>query len=343
MARGNNDIITVLVDTKNSIGSSIDVLEGRLDTAHQHLGQQFTDAVSLIRQDHGETRDRVGTASSQVTQAAVEIAGLKREINGLRRTVEELADLVRKAALPGPAHEHEPPAVTPTPTSPGTDPALSIDGTSPSSAAAPGPQADGHDTVSPVPGQPDSRNAEQAGQRTEDEDLPRTESPNPASTDAADTAPASVSTREEPDERETAEQQEQSAASRPNEKTSRGALLLHAAGIGHINLVCSRDAWEFIAERASGQEHFRATIAVADESNGLVRVTLSGRSLIGVLIALSDVALKDSGGLDGSWALAHRFYGRIAEDMFSARREGTTPLTIVFNDGVTGDGTPPQN
>ncbi|MFE9596887.1 hypothetical protein ACFYOP_33455 [Streptomyces sp. NPDC006294] len=44
---------------------------------------------------------------------------------------------------------------------------------------------------------------------------------------------------------------------------------------------------------------------------------------------------------DGNWAMAQRFNGRIAEDLHQARQEGSVPLAIVFNDGITETRTAP--
>jgi hypothetical protein len=102
-----------------------------------------------------------------------------------------------------------------------------------------------------------------------------------------------------------------------------------------VNVVCHRDAWDFITQRATGHEHFGITPTVTDQTDGLVRVTLSGRSLIGMLITLHVTVLDGRNEFDGSWALASRLYSRFADDLYKARREGDTPLTIVFNDGIS--------
>ncbi|WP_046495025.1 hypothetical protein [Streptomyces odonnellii] len=120
----------------------------------------------------------------------------------------------------------------------------------------------------------------------------------------------------------------------PNEEADHGALLLSAAPIASIVLVCHRDAWNFVADLACGQEHFNPTPEITDDGDGRVRIILSGRSLIGVLIALREARVKGS-VFDGSWAMASAYYQRMAEDLRKTRRAGTTPLTIVFNDGVT--------
>jgi hypothetical protein len=50
-----------------------------------------------------------------------------------------------------------------------------------------------------------------------------------------------------------------------------------------------------------------------------------------MLIALHKTVIDGRNNFDGNWAMALRFYGRIAEELYKARREGSVPLTIVFN------------
>ncbi|QXE38176.1 hypothetical protein KQY30_32065 [Streptomyces sp. GMY02] len=165
--------------------------------------------------------------------------------------------------------------------------------------------------------------------------------------------PASMSTGRtgvlpdgEPDETDQRKQSSEAldSGTEPSEEVSHGALLLGAAPIASIVLVCHRDAWNFVAGLASGQEHFNPTPEITDDGDGRVRIILSGRSLIGVLIALREARVKGS-VFDGSWAMASAFYRRMAEDLRKTRRAGKAPLTIVFNDGVTDnydDGASPE-
>ncbi|MFI0260772.1 hypothetical protein ACH4OW_17240 [Streptomyces sp. NPDC017056] len=116
------------------------------------------------------------------------------------------------------------------------------------------------------------------------------------------------------------------------EDVDHGVLLLKAAQTGTVALVCHREAWEFVAGCAADNEHFRATAEVSDEGGGKVRAVLSGRSVIGTLIALRQT--RDTRHLDGTWAMAGAFYSRIAEGLRTTVRDGNGPLTVVFDDGV---------
>lgn len=120
-----------------------------------------------------------------------------------------------------------------------------------------------------------------------------------------------------------------------------GALLLRAATVSSAQLVCHRDAWEFVAARAGGQGHYRPPSvhdvepgdperADAGEDEGgepLVRVTLSGRSLIAVLVALWEARHEKAVGMGADWALAVMAYERIRAQLVHAEPEG---------DGVEG-------
>ncbi|MCB5906238.1 hypothetical protein [Streptomyces pinistramenti] len=118
----------------------------------------------------------------------------------------------------------------------------------------------------------------------------------------------------------------------PSEPVAHGALMLRASKVGSVFLVCHRDAWEFVAERAGRHEHFGSTPTVTDEGNGRVSAVLSGRSLIGVLICLRETGRAHH--LDGTWAMATGFYDRIAEELRRAGPCGAAPLTITFDDGI---------
>lgn len=110
------------------------------------------------------------------------------------------------------------------------------------------------------------------------------------------------------------------------------ALLLTAAVAGRVALICHREAWDFLAACASENEHFCKTTEVCDDGDGRVRAVLSGRSVIGLLIALRDT--RSTASMDGTWAMASAFYRRLAEDLTTTSRHGTQPLTVIFDDGV---------
>ncbi|WP_406473707.1 hypothetical protein [Streptomyces platensis] len=76
----------------------------------------------------------------------------------------------------------------------------------------------------------------------------------------------------------------------------------------------------FLAACASENEHFCKTTEVCDEGEGRIRAVLSGRSVIGLLIALRNT--HSAASMDGTWALASAFYQRLAEDLTTTSRHG---------------------
>ncbi|MFJ2020835.1 hypothetical protein [Streptomyces nodosus] len=111
-----------------------------------------------------------------------------------------------------------------------------------------------------------------------------------------------------------------------------GVLLLKAAGAASVELVLHRDTWEFVLGRAVGHDHFRLPPDMTDLGNGRVRVALSGRSLIAVLIQLWQTR-SEADPLQADWTLAVAVYCRIAERLSGVVPSGR-PITIVLDDGV---------
>jgi hypothetical protein len=114
-------------------------------------------------------------------------------------------------------------------------------------------------------------------------------------------------------------------------------VLAAAATVGTVHLVCHRDMWDFIQEHAGDIAHFRAPVAPSEEGHDRLRITLSGRSVIGMLIAMRDTSLRNVkyGKDDGTWALSGAVYRRLAHDLTTTSRSGTLPLTVVFDDGIS--------
>ncbi|MFK8850619.1 hypothetical protein [Streptomyces sp. Ac-502] len=115
------------------------------------------------------------------------------------------------------------------------------------------------------------------------------------------------------------------------EDVDHGVLLLKAAQAGPLALICHREVWEFLAVCAADEEHFRFAYELTDEGDGRVRAMLSGRSVIGALIALRRT--RDASHLDGTWALASVFYSRIAESLRATVRDGKRPPAVHLDDG----------
>ncbi|MFP8887841.1 hypothetical protein [Streptomyces mangrovi] len=353
MARGNNEIIPLLVDTKNTIERAVKDVGSQVADGNRDLAQQLTDTVSSLQAINRETRDRAVSTANKAGQTATEITHLKQEIgtlrgevstlrgevSTLRTVVEELAALLREAPAP--------------PSKPDQTPAASFPPPAPAAAAAPAAQPGPAPTVTlTLPGPSGGTTGQDAAppvlptQRDGAHDTAPPVAQAPEAGTGVGPAEEPDSQTEEDQENREVEEHSAPAADTPAKELSpsHGALLLKAAQIGRLHLVCHRDTWDFIAARASGHEHFRPTAPVAGEADGMVRATLSGRSLIGLLISLYTVQQEDRvAGEKGDWAMALSLYNRIGENLFNAHSEGSTPLTIVFDDGITTPAPAPQD
>lgn len=297
MAR-NNDLMTALLDTRRELTDQIGAVGDRVEGVEKDLRQVVTAEVESLREDIRETRARVNNGSSATTEVTRQVTALRQDLHEIRQAVADLHSLVNDLA------RHQ-----------------IFDTSVPWTAPAPAPEAE-------APAAEPSANGQAANGQARETDAP-------ASTSTGQTG---LVPDGEPDGTDQRKQSSEAldSGTEPSEEVSHGALLLGAAPIASIVLVCHRDAWNFVAGLASGQEHFNPTPEITDDGDGRVRIILSGRSLIGVLIALRKARVKGS-VFDGSWAMASAFYRRMAEDLRKTRRAGTTPLTIVFNDGVTND------
>ncbi|MFI1256287.1 hypothetical protein ACH4U6_21270 [Streptomyces netropsis] len=114
-------------------------------------------------------------------------------------------------------------------------------------------------------------------------------------------------------------------------------LLRRAAGVSSAKLVCHRDTWAFLLEQTTHEPHFRAPGPVDDEHEGRVEVTLSGRSLIAVLLSLFGTSQEEDTEKLGDLAMATELYQRIAdalENTDSADRYG--PQVVIVLDDRAG-------
>ncbi|MFD7234418.1 hypothetical protein ACFWAT_03820 [Streptomyces syringium] len=114
-------------------------------------------------------------------------------------------------------------------------------------------------------------------------------------------------------------------------------LLRRAAGVFSARLVCHRDTWAFLLEQTACDPHFRAPGPVDDEHEGRVEVTLSGRSLIAVLLSLFRTSQEEDIERLGDLAMAAELYQRSAdalEGTDSADRYG--PQVVIVLDDRAG-------
>lgn len=115
------------------------------------------------------------------------------------------------------------------------------------------------------------------------------------------------------------------------------ALLKEAARVSSVDLLCNRDIWEFITAQAGGHRHFRVPPQVAPEGDERIRVALSGRSLIALLISLHVLRHTAKEG-DGDQELADTVYERIEASLAGLTPHGQR-VTITLDDRSPADAT----
>ncbi|WP_328546113.1 hypothetical protein [Streptomyces platensis] len=296
-----NDFMTALLDSRRALSEEISSVGQRLDDSRREVLDAITMEVESLRNDARETRDRTNHAATAVGETSRAVAALHQEVSDITNALATLQTTLD--ALAG-----HPVFQTPEPTSPPADdpePAVQSEPHSPAVATGEGhtPVAagEGHTPLAPETG------------------APPTNSPEPSH----ETGAQRISDGDADAERLRRE---------AREKSDHGALLLTAAVTGRVALICHREAWDFLAACASENEHFCKTTEVCDEGEGRIRAVLSGRSVIGLLIALRNTHSASS--MDGTWALASAFYRRLAEDLTTTSRHGTQPLTVIFDDGI---------
>lgn len=131
----------------------------------------------------------------------------------------------------------------------------------------------------------------------------------------------------------------------PDVTEDHSGLLQQAARVSSTILICHRDMWEFITAHAGRHAHFRVPPQITDYGDERVSTTISGRSLIAVLISLYNVKHSAEEG-DGDWELATTLYHRIHHGLTALAADGE-PVTITLDDrsypvpeDITDDTTP---
>ncbi|MCX4431541.1 hypothetical protein [Streptomyces mirabilis] len=118
-------------------------------------------------------------------------------------------------------------------------------------------------------------------------------------------------------------------------------LLLAAAGISAAELRVHRDTWAFLVEHAGQDRHFHIPGGV-EEKDGIVKVQVSGPSLVAALTSLR--AVHEADGADpGTAAIAQHMYGRIAKTVKAVAKDphsgtGGNPVAIVIDDRIKSTG-----
>ncbi|MFD7666618.1 hypothetical protein [Streptomyces sp. NPDC059788] len=318
--------MSALLQARRALGEEIAGLGRSLDDARREVLERLATEAADLRGDSRETRDRVdrGAAAAAETGRAVsqlrqELADVRQSIAGLRESLDALAR--HPAFRTEPADHRDPPgAGDGDGERQGEDAAWAETDAEADAEAGAGSDAvpvdAGQEPPFPPLGDGDEDDEGDEDGFHQDADDEADGEPHGDSASAPADYPAHACIRRE-----------------TQEDVDHGVLLLKAAQTGSVALVCHRETWQFLVVCAADNEHFHAACELADEGDGRVRAVLSGRSVIGALIALRQT--RDDRHLDGTWALASAFYSRIAEGLRTTGRDGRHPLTVVFDDGVS--------
>ncbi|MEV5599613.1 hypothetical protein [Streptomyces sp. NPDC052496] len=330
----NKELMTALLNVRRTLAEEISGLDRRLDDSRHEVLERLTAEAAELRRDSREARDHAdrNTAAATETERAVtllrqEISAVRQSVAGIQQSLDALArhpvfdtEADGRPEAPddgedggdgaGDAEESE-----------WTGPDLIDAGQEPPFP----PLADGDDGE-------DGHDERDAG--SDAECGVETSADSGARDDAGSNAPSGQDDPGIDHPGHPGHLDHERIRRETQEDVDHGVLLLKAAQAGPVVLVCHREAWEFFAACATGNEHFRSAYELADEGNGRVRAVLSGRSVIGALTALRRT--RDDSHLDGTWALASAFYSRLAEGLRGTARDGRRPLTVVFDDGVRG-------
>ncbi|MFI5774656.1 hypothetical protein ACIA74_40545 [Streptomyces sp. NPDC051658] len=259
--------------------------------------------TSGLREENRELRRRQERLISDVTEARQDVSTVRTELAQAR------------LAAPSPPPENTAAPAAETHPLPDTDtPAESEE--EPMNHSEPGPVPHAS-AVRPAGTGPESGNGQEALKRA-------------AAAAYRGAAPAAQSGPVIPQQ---ARRQEQPAAEGLAPEVQHGVRLMKAAGVALAELVCHRDTWEYLTGLSTNQTHFRTPPNVDDIKDGRVRVALSGRSLIALLIALWDTR-DEAEFLTADWALAATAYDRFAAELDTVGQGTQHTVRITLDDGA---------
>lgn len=329
--------MTALLDTRRALEEQFAALGERVESTRREVVDTVASQAAELRGDNRETRTRVNSLSTALSETNKAVPALRQEVADLARSLQALHAAVDDIALRLSHSPEQPPAGAALSPAPDHDLASGVPAvveTPPAVAESAAPETEqpeeGHGSVVLEPPDAGVLQAEQK---------PAHASPAAEPDQASDTGPT--------DDADLMELRARSAesGSADDGKRSRARhdnVLRSAATVGTAEITCHRELWEFIQQRADDTPHFRAPAALVEEGGDRVRATLSGRSVIGILIAMRATQLDSApyGKDDGTWALSEAVYDRLAHDLATTSRHGGTPLAIVFDDGIAPETIP---
>lgn len=366
-----DDIVTIVIDTKNEMKRSIDGLGTRVNDLERDLRAAFTTEVTGLREtaladlksSQHETRTSAYNAGKRASEAVAAVADLRRDVDrlhhgleGLREDVGKILEALQAAA---PASARVPAAVgsveDPSPSQAATGPGYEQDSVllpeqrqAPDQEAAPqvAPAAPRLSADNPPGGddEPGDSTAPDA-LRVSEEEADR------SARGAEQSEPEAADGREEGDPDvpraalEASEQGPGDSAEEPSPLTWQGRIwaIMRAGRVASAILVCHRDTWEFVAAQVGSHPHFR-TPSLEERENGLVAAVLSGRSLVAMLLALyrtANASVRRPDGEDAEelityadWAMASQVYYATARVLSKAYYEEGDPVVVTIDNRV---------
>ncbi|MEU9136935.1 hypothetical protein AB0D33_13355 [Streptomyces sp. NPDC048404] len=113
--------------------------------------------------------------------------------------------------------------------------------------------------------------------------------------------------------------------------------VLRAAAIASARVICHRDTWSFLIEQTSQHPHFRLPDRITDLDDEMIETSLSGRSVLAVLVTMRKVSHDHAAAEQdmATWALACALYQRTQLAVTATthtRPDGAQVTTIVLDD-----------
>jgi hypothetical protein len=361
-----DDIVTIVIDTKNEMKRSIDGLGTRVSDLERDLRAAFTTEIAGLREtaladlksSQHETRTSSYNSGKRASEAVAAVADLRRDVDRLHHGLEGLREDVGKILealhVAAPARV---PAAAGSPEDPFLDQAGTSTGAGPDSVVLPeqrqAPEQESAPQVEPAapkfsveaPGG-DDPGASTEHVPTADED--EADQPPPPE---AEQSESGSDGREESDHDvaravlEASEQGPSDSVKEPSPLTWEGRIwaIMRAGRVASATLVCHRDTWEFVAAQVGSHPHFR-TPSLEERENGLVAAVLSGRSLVAMLLALyrtANVSRRRPDGEDAEelityadWAMASEVYYATARVLSMAHYEEGAPVVVTIDSRV---------
>ncbi len=360
-----DDIVTIVIDTKNEMKRSIDSLGARVNDLERDLRASVTAEITGLREtaladlksSQHETRTSSYNAGKRASEAVAAVADLRRDVDrlhygleGLREDVGKILEALQVAArvpaAAGPAEnpspgqagastEYEPDSVVlpKQRQAPGQESAPQVEPAAAKLSADKPPEGGDLDVST-------GSDASSADEDQADQSTPEAEQSVPVADD-----------REEVDHDvpraalEASEQGPSDSVEEPSPLTWKGRIwaIMRAGKVASATLVCHRDTWEFVAAQVGSHPHFR-TPSLEERENGLVAAVLSGRSLVAMLLALyrtANASIRRPDGEDteelityADWAMASQVYYATARVLSKAYYEEGDPVVVTIDNRV---------